>query len=65
MLNIVPSFLDDREVATITQEDVNKAARSAIEAIKYELPEETHTVEVVEYVITEMKSIVNGSRVVL
>ena len=65
MVNIVPSFLDDREVTTIAQEDVNKAARSAIEAIKNELPEKAQTVEGVECVIREMRSIVNESKVIL
>lgn len=65
MVNIVQSFVDDREVTTITQEDVSKAARSAIEAIKNELPEEAQTVEGVECVISEMRGMVNGRRVVL
>ena len=55
MIEIVPSLKNGMEVTTINQNDVNKAARSAIDAIKNELQEEDQTVEVMEYVISEMQ----------
>ena len=53
------------EVTTINQNDVNKAARSAIDAIKNELPEEAQTVEVMEYVISEMDEMIKQKKIVL
>lgn len=66
MINIINSLEDQQEEATnIRQQTVKKAASSAIEAIKNELPEEAHTVEVMNYVISEMKNLLNQKRVAL
>ena len=65
MIEIVPSLKNGMEVTTINQNDVNKAARSAIDAIKNELPEEAQTVEVMEYVISEMHGMIKQKKIVL
>ena len=65
MIEIVPSLKNGMEVTTINQNDVNKAARSAIDAIKNELPEEAQTVEVMEYVISEMDEMIKQKKIVL
>lgn len=65
MIEIVPSLKNGMEVTTINQNDVNKAARSAIDAIKNELPEEAQTVEVMEYVISEMNEMIKQKKIVL
>ena len=65
MIDIVPSLKNGMEATTINQNDVNKAARSAIDAIKNELPEEAQTVEVMEYVISEMHGMIKQKKIVL
>lgn len=65
MIEIVPSLENGMEATTINQNDVNKAARSAIDAIKNELPEEAQTVEVMEYVISEMDEMIKQKKIVL
>ena len=65
MIDIVPSLKNGMEVTTINQNDVNKAARSAIDAIKNELQEEAQTVEVMEYVISEMHGMIKQKKIVL
>lgn len=65
MIEIIHSLRDGIETTTINRNDVNKVARSAINAIKNELPEETHTVEVMEYVISEMNEMIKQKKIVL
>ena len=65
MIDIVPLLKNGMEATTINQNDVNKAARSAIDAIKNELPEEAQTVEVMEYVISEMDEMIKQKKIVL
>lgn len=41
------------------------AAEKAIESIKNELPEEAHTVEGVEYVISKIRELLNSKKICL
>lgn len=63
MLEINPDY--DSNETVVDRRDITKAANAGIVAIKKELPEGIHTVEVVKRVISEMEQIVNSSKVLL
>ena len=68
MLRVYSAYgIEDHEdnVIELDKKNINKAAASAIAAIKEELPEETQTVEVLDYVLERMKDAIHSSRVSL
>lgn len=50
---------------TLDNAVIDKTVESAIEAIKKELPEEAHTVEVMELIIEEMEKTIKARKVLL
>ena len=66
MLKVISSVTSNVGKATILERTfVRKTANKAIETIKNELPEEAQTLEVMEYIISEMQDVVKESRIFL
>ena len=66
MIEIVNSFAPNAEETMILERVlIRKTANKAIETIKNELPEEAQTLEVMEYIISEIQNVVKESRIFL
>lgn len=66
MIEIVNSFAPNAEKTMILERAlIRKTANKAIETIKNELPEEAQTLEVMEYIISEIQNVVKESRIFL
>ncbi len=66
MIKIISNIQAEAEmVTTLQREHVKRAAQKAMEAIKAELPENACTVEVIEYVISEMGETLKTKNIIL
>ena len=65
MLNIISDSRTNDNIVTLHEKNIKKAVDSAIEAIKNELPEEVHSVEVMEYVVSEISQSIKEKTIVL
>lgn len=66
MIEIVNSFAPNAEETMILERVlIRKTANKAIETIKNELPEEAQTLEVMEYIISEIQNVIKESRIFL
>ena len=58
-------FSATQEVTVLDSEIVEKTVKSAFETIKKGLPEEAHTVEVMEFIIEEMQTFIKTRKISL
>lgn len=65
MVQINSFCINEKKLVTLDSTTVDKTVESAIEVIKKELPEEAHTVEVMELIIEEMEKSIKASKVLL
>lgn len=65
MLNIISDSRTNDNIVTLHEKNIKKAVDSAIEAIKNELPEEVHSVEVMEYVVSEISQSIKEKTIML
>lgn len=65
MVQINSFCVNEKKLVTLDSSTIDKTVESAIEAIKKELPEEAHTVEVMELIIDEMEKFIKASRISL
>ena len=65
MVQINSFCINKKKLVTLDSTTVDKTVESAIEVIKKELPEEAHTVEVMELIIEEMEKSIKASKVLL
>ena len=66
MLKIMRNYMYSAiKETTLKQELVDEISQKELKNIKNELPEEAQTVEVIEYIISEMQQRLKESRVVL
>lgn len=64
MLKIVQNMPNKKETV-LNEEYIKKAVQSAVESIKNELPEEAQTIEVMEYIVSEMSRSLKEKKVIL
>lgn len=65
MLKVFSTYgIEDYEddLIELDKKIINKAAASAIAAIKEELPEEAQTVEVVEYIMSDVQQMLKSKK---
>ena len=65
MIQINYFYQNENNAIVLDDVTINKASRAAIEAIKKELPEEAHTVEVMELIIEEIEKNIKESKILL
>ena len=65
MVQVNSFCINEKNLVTLDSATIDKTVESAIKAIKKELPEEAHTVEVMELIIEEMKKSIKASRISL
>lgn len=65
MIRVIYSMESEHSTATLDSSDVEVVAREAINTIKKGLPEEAQTVEVVKFIISEMKNQLKEKKICL
>ena len=62
---VFDGFSSTQEATVFDSEIIEKTVKSAFETIKKELPEEAHTVEVMEFIIEEMQNFIKTRKISL